>query len=123
MKPLIKNGKQFAGEAEPLIRKSRRGMGHVIGVIVKIFAYFIVGAILFAIVVALFGVGVVFTGFLPAYDYVLGWLSKILSWGTFIFFIWVPVIAIVTWIIRRIAKKRGNSGLIRLTFLALWIGG
>jgi heme/copper-type cytochrome/quinol oxidase subunit 2 len=66
----------------------------------------------------------VLTGFLPAYSYVLDdGIQKLLAWGTLIFFIWVPVIAIVTWIIRRITGKRGSSGIIRLTFLSLWILG
>ncbi len=72
----------------------------------------------------LFALGVVLTGLLPAYSYVLNnGFQSVLAWGTLIFFIWVPVIAIVTWIIRRIAGKKGNSGIIRLTFLSLWILG
>jgi hypothetical protein len=49
--------------------------------------------------------------------------QKFLAWGSLILFIWVPVIAIVTWIIRRITGKKGRSGIIRLTFLSLWILG
>jgi phage shock protein PspC (stress-responsive transcriptional regulator) len=117
-------GRRAGAEAATIGKRSGGGIAHVIGVLVKIFAYFIVGCILFAIVAALFGVGVVLTGLLPAYSYVLDdGLQKFFAWGTLIFFVWVPVIAIVTWIIRRITGKRGSSGIIRLTFLSLWILG
>ena len=120
----------FAGEKQTVVnptvttRRSRGGIGHVIAVIVKIFVYFIVGSILLGIVAALFGVGVAFTGLLPTYSYVLDdGYQKILSWGSLVLFIWVPVIAIVTWIIRKLTGKKGNKGIIRLTFLSLWVLG
>lgn len=117
-------GRQFAGEAAPVIRRSRRGLGDFIVLIAKIFAYFIVGCILFTVVVSLFSVGAVFTSLLPAKDFVIrdGW-QNFFAWGTLLLFVWVPVVGIVTWIIRRLAKKRGNSALIRSTFLCLWLAG
>ena len=117
-------GKRAGAEAAAVGRKTGNGVGHVLGVLIKIFIYFIVGCILFGIVVGLFTLGVVLTGLLPAYSYVINdGFQYVLAWGTLIFFVWVPVIAIVTWIIRRIAGKKGNSGIIRLTFLSLWILG
>jgi phage shock protein PspC (stress-responsive transcriptional regulator) len=117
-------GKRAGAEAAAVGKRTGGGLGHVIGVLVKIFAYFVVGCILFAIVAGLFTIGVLLTGLLPAYSFVLdNGLQKALAVATLIFFIWVPVIAIVTWIIRRIAGKRGSSSIIRLTFLALWIVG
>ena len=121
---LGKKGRQMGSEAEALTRRSRRGFGDIIVLLVKIFAYFIVGVIVFSIVVTLFSLGVASTGLLPAKDYILrsGW-QNIFAWGTLILFIWVPVVGIVTWIIRRITKKRGNSTLIRSAFISLWILG
>lgn len=117
-------GRQMGREAEAVTRRSRRSFGDIIVLLVKIFAYFIVGCIVFSIVAALFSLGVVFTGFLPAKDYILrsGW-QNIFAWGTLILFIWVPVVGIVTWIIRRLTKKRGNSTIIRSTFISLWVLG
>jgi len=119
-----KKGRQFTSEAEAVTRRSRRGLGDIIVLIVKIFAYFIVGCILFSVVVALFSLGVASTGLLPAKDYILrsGW-QNLFAWGTLILFIWVPVVGIVTWIIRRLTKKRGNSTLIRSAFGSLWLIG
>ena len=114
----------MGSEAEALTRRSRRGLGDIIVLIVKIFAYFIVGCIIFGIVVALFSLGVASTGLLPAKDYILrSGLQNVFAWGTLILFIWVPVVGIVTWIIRRITKKRGNSTLIRSSFVSLWAIG
>jgi phage shock protein PspC (stress-responsive transcriptional regulator)/heme/copper-type cytochrome/quinol oxidase subunit 2 len=113
-----------AGTEAAAVGKRTGGIGHVLGVLIKIFVYFFVGCILFAIVAGLFAVGVMLTGLLPVYSYVLDdGFQSILAWLTLICFIWVPVIAIVTWIIRRIAGKKGNSNIIRLTFLSLWILG
>ena len=119
-----KKGRQVSTEAEPVIRRSRRGLGDIIALIAKIFAYCVLGFVLFVVVVSLFSLGVAFTSLLPAKDYVIrdGW-QNFFAWGTLILFVWVPVVGIVTWIIRRLAKKRGNSTFIRSTFLALWIAG
>lgn len=117
-------GKQFSSEATQVARKSGSTLGNIIGMIVKIFAYFILGVILLAIVGALFGIGIAATGLLPLKSYFIadGW-QNILVWGTFIFFIWVPVIGIITWIIRKIAQIKSNSSAIRFSFVAMWILG
>jgi phage shock protein PspC (stress-responsive transcriptional regulator) len=117
-------GKKFGAEAAPVAKKAGSGIGRVLVTLVKVFVYFFLGCILLSIMGGLFGVGVAFTGLLPAYSYVLDdGYQKFLAWGSLILFIWVPVIAIVTWIIRRITGKKGRSGIIRLTFLSLWILG
>lgn len=117
-------GKRFGAEASAAGKRTGGGIGHIIKVIVKIFVYFFVGCILLAIVGSLFGLGVVLTGLLPAYSYVLdSRYQEVLAWCSLIFFIWIPVIAIVTWIIRKLTGKKGNSGIIRLTFLSFWILG
>jgi hypothetical protein len=45
------------------------------------------------------------------------------AWGTLLFFIGVPVIGIITWIIRRIAKIKSNRPTLRFVFLGLWLVG
>ncbi|HRI21994.1 MAG TPA: PspC domain-containing protein, partial [Panacibacter sp.] len=116
--------KQVGAEAGSVARKTSTGLGDVIAMIFKIFAYFILAIVLFSLVVSLFGVGVVFTGLLPLKEYLIsdGW-QTLFVWGALVLFIWVPVIGIITWIIRRIAKVRTNSSFIRYTFIALWLIG
>jgi phage shock protein PspC (stress-responsive transcriptional regulator) len=117
-------GKQFGTEASHIARKTGTSLGDVIGMIFKIIGYFILAVVLIAIVTTLFGIGIAVTGLLPLKAYLIadGWQS-LLAWGTFIFFIWVPVIGIITWIIRKIAKSKANSSIMRFSFIAMWILG
>ncbi len=116
--------KQFGTEAGYVVRRTGSGVGDVLGLIVKIFVYFILGTILFFVVAGLFIAGVALTGLMPNKDFLIGsgW-ENLFAWGTLILFIWVPVAGIITWIVRRIAKMRSNARTIRFTFVALWLVG
>lgn len=105
-------------------RRGSRSLGDIIALLFKIFLYFILGCIGFALVAALFTLAVFAIGIFPMKDFVLtgGW-QNILAWGTLIFFIAVPIIGILTWIIRRITKMRKNSRMITGSFIALWTLG
>lgn len=118
-------GTRAGAEATIAGKKAGSGLAHVLTVLIKMFIYLIVGSIVLSVVVGLFGAGIASTGLLSAYSsYVLdSGYQEMLAWGSLIFFVWVPVIAIVTWIIRRLTGKKGNRGIIRLTFLSLWILG
>ena len=98
--------------------------GDVIVFIAKMFAYFIVGCVAFSLIIALFALGIVAVGLFPLKNYVLnnGW-QNVYAWGTLLFFIGVPVIGIITFIIRRIAKIKTRNNLMRYSFLALWVLG
>ncbi|HVX26890.1 MAG TPA: PspC domain-containing protein [Parafilimonas sp.] len=119
-----KSGKQFSAEVGHVAKRSGTVFGNVITLFFKIIAYFVIALVLISLVLSLFGVGIAVTGLLPFKTYLIsdGWQS-ILAWGTFIFFIWVPVIGIITFIIRRISKSRGNSSVMRFGFGAMWILG
>lgn len=105
-------------------KKVGSSLGDIIAFIAKIFAYFIVGCVAFSLVVALFALAVCSIGLFPLKNYVLndGWQNA-LAWGTLLFFIAVPVIGIITFIVRRIAKINKRNNLMRYSFLALWILG
>ena len=117
-------GAEMGREAATLTKKSRNSLGDIIVWVFKAFAYFIIGCFIFSIVSGLFAAGVALTGLMPAWSYIIadGW-QNIFAWGTLILFIWVPVIGIVTFIIRRLSKRKGNSGIIRYSFLSLWLIG
>ena len=51
-----------------------------------------------------------------------GWQS-VLAWGTLIFFIGVPVVGVITFIIRRIARIKSRNRMMRFSFLGLWFLG
>ena len=116
--------KAFTAEAGNVARRSSRSLGDIIVFLLKILAYFIVGSVGFGLVVALFALGVVSIGLFPLKDFVVndGWQNAF-AWGTLLFFIAVPIIGIITWIIRKIARAKGNSKIIRLSFGSLWVVG
>jgi hypothetical protein len=90
----------------------------------KAFVYFILGIITISVLAALFGVGVATTGLLPLKKFILE--DGLQSWsfiGTILFFIWVPVIAIVASIIRKIAGFKKSNIWVRSSFIALWVLG
>lgn len=116
--------KAFAAEASTVARKSGRSLGDIIALLFKIFVYFILGSIAFALVVALFAFAVFSIGVFPIKDFLLneGW-QNIFAWGTLIFFIAVPIVGIITWVIRKLARIRTNSKAMRFSFISLWIVG
>ncbi len=116
--------KTIGAEMGTAARRSGRSLGDIIIFIVKAFAYFIIGCFGFALVVALFAFAVASIGVFPLKDFLLtdGW-QNYLAWATLIFFIAVPVIGVITWIIRRLAKMKSNRRVLRFTFIGLYIIG
>ena len=114
----------LAGDVKNLGRRSRGGLGNVIAMIAKIFAYFIIGCVTFAFVMALIAMGIFSIGVFPLKDYILrGPWQNIYAWGTLVLFIAVPIIAIITWLIRKIARVKSNSRILGWTFGSLWTIG
>ena len=98
--------------------------GRTVTILMKAFVYFILGIITISVLAALFGVGVATTGLLPLKKFILE--DGLQSWsfiGTILFFIWVPVIAIVASIIRKIAGFKQSNVWVRSSFIALWVLG
>lgn len=117
-------GKVMGAEMVPIVRRSGRSLGDIIVLLFKIFAYFIIGCIAIGLIAALFALGIFSIGMFPVKDFVLtdGWQNAF-AWGTLIFFIAVPIIGVITWIIRRLAKIKTNRKLMRTSFIAMWIFG
>ncbi|MDQ2718179.1 MAG: PspC domain-containing protein [Bacteroidota bacterium] len=115
---------EMGQEIHMAARRSSGTLGNIITTLFKIFIYFILGCIALALIIALFSLAIVSIGLFPLKNFVLseGWQS-ILAWGTLIFFIGVPVIGIITFIIRRIARIKTTNKLMRYSFISLWILG
>lgn len=117
-------GKAFVEEARDSVRRNRRGLGHVIGVIFKAFLLFIAGSIAFGLFVGL--IALIFGGvaWWPVNNYL--WTSnwqQIYAWGTLIFFIGVPLIGFIVWVIRRVIRVRSRNNYLGWTFAGLWLIG
>ncbi len=99
-------------------------VGRLITISVKVFVYFILGVVGISILASLFGLGVAGTSLLPLKGFLLEDGAQTYAvYGVILFFLWVPVIALVTAIIRRIAGFKKANIWIRSTFTALWVVG
>jgi hypothetical protein len=113
-----------AGDVKNFTRRNRGGLGNVIAMIAKIFAYFIIGCVCFALVMALFALAIASIGVFPLKDFLIGGdYQNALAWGTLVFFIAVPIIGIITWIIRKIARSKSNGKMLGFSFGAMWVIG
>lgn len=117
-------GGEIGKEMQHAAKRTSGVLGHIIVTIFKIFAYFVLGCVAISLILALFGFAIVSIGLFPLKNFILtdGW-QNILAWGTLIFFIAVPVIGIITFIIRRLARIKKSNRLVRYTFLSLWFVG
>jgi len=114
----------LANDTKNFARRSRGGFGNVIAMIAKIFAYFIIGTVGIVLVGALFFFAIASIGLFPLKDFLIGGTyQNLYAWGTLMFFIAVPIIAIITWIIRKIARSKSNGKMLGFTFGALWVIG
>ncbi len=123
-KDFAPRARKFGDEVSFAARKSSLGLGGVIVLLAKIFAYFILAVVLFSVVMGLFGIGVVFIGISPVLNYLFsdGW-ETVIAWCGILLCIWIPIVGIITWVVRRITKAKRNSTLVRYTFLSLWLIG
>ncbi len=117
-------GKAFSREVNETVRNSGRGLGHAIGVLFKVFFLFIAGTIAFGLFVAM--MAMIFGGvaWWPVNDFL--WTSKwqqAYAWGTLIFFLLVPLIGFITWLVRRILRVRSRRSYLGWTFGFLWTIG
>ncbi len=117
-------GKEFAREFGETARRGGRGLGHAIGVLFKVFFLFIAGTIAFGLFVAL--IALLFGGvaWWPINNFL--WTSQsqqLYAWGTLIFFLAVPLIGFITWLIRRILRVKSRSNYLGWTFGFLWTIG
>ena len=113
-----------AGDVKNFAKRNRGGLGNVIAMIVKIFAYFIIGIVGLVLVAGLFLLAIFSIGFFPLKDFIIhDDYQNLAAWGTLFFFIAVPIIGILTWIIRKIARSKSNGRMLGFTFGALWVIG
>jgi phage shock protein PspC (stress-responsive transcriptional regulator) len=112
------------GDTSHAPRHAKSGCGHVIGVLFKAFFLFIAGII----ALSLFGVFValLFGGFavFPLKNFVLeGFWQNTLAWSTLFLFFGVPIIALITWLVRRIMGVRSKNHYLGYVFGSLWVIG
>jgi phage shock protein PspC (stress-responsive transcriptional regulator) len=116
--------KAVTSDVQQFSRRSSGGLGNVIAMIAKIFAYFIIGCVCMAIFGILIALVVGSVKVYPLKDYILdGNWQNAFAWGTLFFFIIIPFIGLLIWLVRKITNSKSNSKMLRLTFISLWIIG
>ncbi len=118
------HARQFASEAAPLARRAGSGIGHVIGLLFKVFFMFIAGCIAIALLGVL--IALLFGGMatFPLKNFFLeGAGQNMLAWATLILFLGVPLVGLITWLVRRIMGVRSKNHYLGYTFGGLWVVG
>jgi hypothetical protein len=114
----------FAAEAAPVARRTGRGLGNVIGILFKAFFMFIGGILalaLFGVLIALLWGGY---AVFPIKDFILeGFWQNTLAYAALILFLGIPIIAMITWMVRRVAGWRSKNSYLGFIFGGLWTIG
>lgn len=116
--------KTFSAEAGPAARSAGHGLGHAIGVLFK--ALFLFVAAILALFLFSLLIGLLTGGFaiLPLKNFFLdGFWQNVLAWSSMLLFLGIPLIALITWIIRRIAGVRSKNRYLGFVFGTLWVIG
>ncbi len=117
-------GQGFAAEAVPVVRRTGSGFGRAIGVLFKAFFLFVAGIIVFALMMALIALLSSGVGAFPFKSFILnGFWQNFLAWSTLVLFFGIPILALLTWLIRRIIGVRSRSHYLGYSFGSLWIVG
>lgn len=114
----------LSSEAGQVVRNSSRGLGRAIGILFKallILAFAAVAVFLFGIFIALLA-GAAATA--PLKDFIIGGpVQHILAWlALFLFFV-IPLVALITWAIRRMTGNRSRKHYVGYTLGGLWLIG
>jgi phage shock protein PspC (stress-responsive transcriptional regulator) len=116
--------RNFTTEAAPIARSAGHGIGHAIGVVFRVFFLFIAGIIAFALIMALIGIFFGGAGILNFKGYIIGgFWANVLVWASFLLFLITPILALLTWLIRRITRARSRGHYLGYIFATLWVIG
>ena len=116
--------KTFTTEASTAARGAGSGIAHIIGVLFKAFFLFIVSMIALALFGAL--MRLLFSGvpIMSFKEFLLeGFWQNSLAWLVVLLFLGLPVIALITWLIRRIMGVRSRNHYLGYVFGTLWFIG
>ena len=117
-------GQQFGNEAGYVAKRGGSRIVRALGIMFKAFFLFIAGIIAFALLVALLAFMVAGVGVFPLKNFFLeGFWQNFLAWATLALFLGIPVIAFITWIIRRIMGVKSSNRYLGFTFGGLWFIG
>lgn len=118
------SAKTFSAEAGSAGRRAGSGLGHAIGVLFKVFFIFVAGMVALGLFAAF--ISILFGGFavFPLKDFMLdGNWQNLLAWSTLFLFLGIPLLALITWLVRRIIGVRSRNHYLGYVFGGLWTIG
>lgn len=115
---------RMSAEFAPAAKKSGNTILQVLGVLIKAFFLVLAGILAFALLMAIIFGSIKGFDFVPLKGYLLedSWQS-FLVWPTIFLFIFLPVIGLIVWIIRRVMKVRSTNHYLGWIFGGLWVIG
>ena len=117
-------GKQFGAEAGYVAKSGGNRVLKAIGILFKAFFLFVAGLIAFVLLIALLAFMVAGIGVFPLKNFFLeGFWQNFLVWTTLVLFLGIPVVAFITWIVRRIMGVKSRNKYLGFTFGGLWFIG
>jgi len=124
-------GRTLATEVGPAAKRTGSRLGNAIGIIFKGFFLLIAGSIAFGLLMAMIVLVMVMIGVMaggvsafPLKGFIIaGAWQNFLAWSTLLLFLGVPVVAFITWIIRRLIRTKSRNPYIGYTFGSLWVIG
>jgi phage shock protein PspC (stress-responsive transcriptional regulator) len=117
-------GKNFGAEFNEKSRTHYNGFAQVIGIMAKAFFLFISSVIALAMFGVLIGLIFAGTAVFPLKSYFLsGYSENLLAWCSLILFLGIPLLAIITWLVRRIMGVHSRRHYLGYVFSSLWIIG
>ncbi|BAV09636.1 phage shock protein C (PspC) family protein [Filimonas lacunae] len=117
-------GKQFGKEASGVGVRAGNRLGNAIGIAFKAFFLIIAGIIAFTLLLGLIAMAVGGVSLAPLKTYFLdGFWQNTLALATVILFLGTPVLALLTWLIRRIVGARSKNHYLGYIFGGLWVIG
>ncbi len=117
-------GREFGTDFSNTVNRSTNGIGHAFAVLFKAFFFIIFGSIAFGLFVAIMSLLFGGLAWWPMSNFI--WTSSTqqwLTWATIILFFLVPIIAFITWIIRRLINAKSANNYLGWIFGGLWTLG
>ncbi|HEX6916245.1 MAG TPA: PspC domain-containing protein [Chitinophagaceae bacterium] len=117
-------GAKVGAEFGTAARKGGNAFLQVLGVLIKALFLVIAGFIAFALLMFIIFGSIKGSDFVPLKDFILdGELQSSLVWPTIILFIFVPVIGLITWLVRRLMRVKSGRHYLGWIFGGLWLIG
>ena len=118
------NKRKFQNEFHAHSKTGIRSLGDFIVAVLKIFGYIIIGFVTVISLIVLFALAIAAIGVFPLKNLIIsGYWENLYAWGTLLFFIGVPILGVIIFIIRRLARIKGNHKLLTYSFISLWVIG